>query len=62
MGWSFRDLRYAVTKSLQDSVVCGIDGMRLKLGNNSAVVVFGVSLDGSDEAVMRTLLNGCKHK
>lgn len=32
--------------------------MRLKLGNSSAVVVFGVSLFGNEDAVMRTFVKG----
>ena len=38
--------------------VCGIAGMRVKLGNSRAVVACAVCVAGRELAVMRTLLNG----
>lgn len=58
MGCKRRAFRYAVAKSDKDVLVCGILCIRLKLGNKSAVVVFGVSLFGKEDAVMRTLVKG----
>jgi hypothetical protein len=58
MGCRVRAFRYAVAKSRHASGVCGIAGMRLNAGKRSAVVVFGVALTGSEDAVMMTLWNG----
>lgn len=58
MGCKVWDLRYADAKARYASVVCGIDGMRLNEGKRRAVVVLGVGLVGSDDAVIRTLWNG----
>jgi hypothetical protein len=58
MGFSFLALRYAVEKSLHASCVCGIASMRLKLGKRRTLVVLGVVLAGSEDAVMRTLWKG----
>jgi hypothetical protein len=48
-----------VAKSLHDSCVCGMEVIFLKAGKRYAVVVFGVWLAGSDDAVITTLWNGC---
>jgi hypothetical protein len=50
--------KYALARAENAVGVCGIDVMRLKDGNRSAVVLFGEDLDGSDDAVRRILLNG----
>ena len=51
--------KYAVAKLLNASDVCGIELMRRKLGNRYAVVELGVSSAGSEDAVIRTFVNGC---
>jgi hypothetical protein len=58
MECSFRAFKYAVAKFEKASGVCGMFGMRLKLGNNRAVVAPAFSLFCNEEAVMRTLVNG----
>lgn len=58
IGCSFGALRYAVAKALNADGVCGMEFMRRKLGNKYAVVASGVSVAGSELAVMRTLVKG----
>jgi hypothetical protein len=59
MGCRVGALRYADAKAEKAEGECGMAFMRLKLGNKSAVVAFGVSVAGREEAVMRTFVNGC---
>jgi hypothetical protein len=58
MGCNVLGFRYADAKSAYAWGVCGSAGMRLNAGKRSAVVVFGVSLAGKDDAVMRVFVNG----
>lgn len=51
-------LRYAVAKAEREGVVCGIAGMRRKLGKRSAVVVSRGLVLGREEAVTRTFVKG----
>jgi hypothetical protein len=58
MGCKVCAFRYAVAKAEKAVLVCGMTRIRLKLGKSSAVVVFAISLFGSELAVMRTFMNG----
>jgi hypothetical protein len=58
MGCKVFALRYADAKSAYAWGVCGSAEMRLNAGKRSAVVVFGVSLAGKDDAVMRVFVKG----
>ena len=58
IGWRAGALRYAVAKLLKALVVCDIAFMRLKLGNNKAVVAEGASVAGNELAVIKTFVNG----
>jgi hypothetical protein len=58
MACKFFAFKYAVAKSLNASLVCGILRMRLNAGKSKALDASFKSLGGSEDAVMRTLLNG----
>lgn len=53
-----RAFRYAVAKAEKAEGVCEMSRMRVKLGKRRAVVVPGVGVAGSEDAVMRTFVKG----